>query len=562
MHFLKIVRSIVNNSPFLSKIRNELLILINSREISYTLGFVKLISPNWNYVINFFSNNFFLFISRRNSILSYELLRIAILLRRFNEAAIFYRNLKNSVKLLADDLKIKFEITEFIIFEMEGISDLDIRFSNIKNLNFDIENIESLYSDNSKAIKLINEYFQLDFIFTNNFYKICKKIQNNEFSKISNSHESFKVVKLDKTWFDSVGHFYYLDSLLKGIILGLIPIRKLGFDQNLNKNFKISNISLYESYMEICKKHGIFYEINNEKELPILFLMFWPDLNGNLVNAIEFSISIQLKYILDGRKCFKFDIKLNKQKNPSFQDDFINLLSNKKIISFHIRQPSFKNEDRFVTRNSRNSNPEIVMQILHELASFQFSNKSIIFVMLGDDKMQKVPRKYQKFIFDYAHSSFKSPDFDAYLIQNTIAHLGTVSGISHLPCLFEKPTLCMNACPFLPAITTNTIFIPKLYKYKDKLLTFREFYNIKPFVYDSGNDTLNNMSLSIIDNSYEDLKTSITNFLDNVLKNDNENWFDETSVSLNFTFFPSKMYNSQKVNIERTFYEKYQYLFQ
>ena len=78
-------------------------------------------------------------------------------------------------------------------------------------------------------------------------------------------------------------------------------------------------------------------------------------------------------------------------------------------------------------------------------------------------------------IFDYANSKFKSSKNDILLINNSDAHIGTTSGITHLMLARDKPSLLINWSPFEYILKNDlSIILPKILKQKGKIFSINE----------------------------------------------------------------------------------------
>jgi putative glycosyltransferase (TIGR04372 family) len=518
--------------------------------------FLTIVSSDWNGIIDFSSYDCIAYLFKSNSKICHDLLQNSIVLRRYKDASRFYSFLSDIEAKPSVKVSPSFALTKLVISEIEELSQEKIATSHKYEMRASsLQDDFSSYGSSQDLLKLILEHNRLDCMWTERYTSTVCALQAAEFLTPALADGKYNVVLLDASWFSSVGHFYYLDSLIKGMILDLIPIKFLSFD--VDDIVSISNSFLYFKYIAIAKKYGLLWDSQRKFDIPRLYMWVWPDNFGNLVDNTTFANKLQEAWFVSGRSEFEL---LSDAEFSECESRLLKYIGNKrkKIFTFHVRQPFFKGENKFTIANARNSDPRPILGILSELAS-----DSLHFVMLGDKSMAVVPRRYRGSIFDYPHSPLKSEKFDAFLVQYTKAHIGTLSGISHLPCVFGKPTLITNACPLFSAITTNTVYLPKLYRNSNRYLHFQEFYrDIKPMVYWGGTSALKNISVTLCDNTHEDLRVSIFSFVDAALRESFLVHPNKCSVQVDLasSFEIAKGYNSV-VPIEKNFHRKYSHLF-
>ena len=177
--------------------------------------------------------------------------------------------------------------------------------------------IEFIYCDS--IFPIIKKYYKADLILNGINYK--KKIN---------------LVSLDEWWFRSIGHMFLLDSLIKGILMNIINIKKITFNI---KNNNIANKYIYNRYIKILKKNNLYLTNHKKKEKLNLNLRFWHihkfKQSMESENIHEY---IQKKWRISKKdKLFYF--------NAKEQNDYNNLVKkigiSKKIITIHIRQDDF-----------------------------------------------------------------------------------------------------------------------------------------------------------------------------------------------------------------------------
>lgn len=550
-------KSSLNSLPFgLGKwLLSQLSIFKQGLKVSPFLAISQPLLNDWNDVVDFFSRDYITSVLKRDMPLCLYLLQHSVLLRRYEDASRFYEILSSSESIHTAIISRYFSLSKLVISEIEELTEKN--FSGLNNRDLKASKAGATLGSQhfeQYLLELIHEHERLDCVWTNQYNTAVQRLQEIQFSRSSLIDGKYHVVYLDSSWFDSVGHFYYLDSLIKGVVLGLIPIKFIFF--GIDTDIRVSNQYLYSKYLSIAKEYGILWSGGKVDRPPVLYMWAWPDNQGNLVDNTLFAGEIQDTWLESGLNYFELLPPSEIIEYESILFDCIKI-HKKEIVTFHVRQPSFKSENRY-TNNVRNSDPKPIFDILSGL-----TNSSLHFVMLGDEGMSTVPEKYRENIFDYPHSKLKSEKFDAFLIQYSKAHIGTLSGISHLPCVFGRPTLIVNTYTIFSAISTNTTYVPKLYRSSDgNFLGFRDFYNqFKPIVHYGGSSALKNISISMHDNTYEDLRNSIISFLESVFRVSPLQVIPQCSAKASIVeSSDSARYNSS-IFIEKSFYEKYSDLF-
>lgn len=477
----------------------------------------------WNELLNYsIKHSKIIFFFNINS-LNIKLLRLAILLRRYDAISLFSKkiisNKENETILIALSViltslkknydnyinreRLLVEKNELLDLLNSYISDKDseliliqylIAFSKIKNHKDIFERIIKEFrfldccNSDFKKIEILFQYMH--------FYKNEKKIIND------------KVILNVDPWISSFGHFYFLDSFIKGILLDIIPISKVYF----NENGKVSNTHLYNEYKNILLDHKILEEDHPDyiiEKYSVLNLSYWPDKQGNLIHSYELSDKIQKKWIKDNNNSLLSSIMNNNYNLMTKINPF-----NKEIISIHVREAGYRS-DYNSHENLRNADPLVLFNLLEK-----FKNE-YLFIRHGDKSMTPVPKIYSEFIFDYAHSAYKSEDNDLFFLKNSKAFIGCCSGISMLPITLNIPTLYINWFPLTTTINwPSSMMLVKLpYDKYDNPLKIKDMLKVLPTFHYSGSDTLQNLGIYIKDNKSEDVLYSLIDFLNYVQSN-------------------------------------------
>jgi len=432
-------------------------------------------------------------ISKRsiNNRLSIRLFYVEIL---FYELCLFFEKKKIFFKIRSDQLFSKEknkEILDFIgninnKYYLNQLNNLQLM-----NLRYDIENI---------LIEFVSsDYFSLDI---NKYYEARENIS----SIISGSKKENFV--LDKLWVQSIGHFVFLDAFIKAVLLGLVKVKTVSF------NFKkkdVANIYLFNKYKEILKKNKL-YRNNSNKKLFKNHMRYWfLDSKNNFYNS-HFLLRYIWKRFRQKEKylCKKF---INNSDDLELFDNLKKIIginkSYQKIITVHIRQKGFyKNE--FDLDNIRNFD---VLTVLQSINSY---NKDFFYILLGDTHMKKIGNRFDN-IFDYPHSALKNDRNDIILMNNSDAHIGTNSGITHLMLPNDIPTLAINWLPFnYHYVNESTVVLPQKVIMNNKIIKFDDYYKIQPAILNSGYERYNNLNLTCHKNSELEVSLAIKDFLNSL----------------------------------------------
>ncbi len=491
--------------------------------------FLKLI-PVFNYYYNGKWNKLLTYSIKYSKIILFfninsliiKLLRLTILLRRYDAINLFSKkiisNKENEYILIAlsvilSSLKKNYNVNiyrEQLLKEKNEL--LDLLNAYISDKDSELTLIQYLIAfDKIKDHKDVIERIIKEFRFLDCCNYDLKKIeilfQYMHFFQNQRNIINDKVILCVDPWISSFGHFYFLDSFIKGIILDLIPISKVYF----NENSKVSNNHLYNEYKNILLNHKILEEGHPEyifENFSVLNLSYWPDKQGNLIHSYEFSDKIQKKWIKENNNSLLNSIMNN--------NNFMTKINpfNKEIISIHVREAGYRS-DFNSHENLRNADPFVLFNSLEK-----FKNE-YLFIRHGDKSMTPVPKIYSDFIFDYAHSTYKSEENDLFFLKNSKAFIGCCSGISMLPITLNIPTLYINWFPLTTTINwpLSMILVKLPYDKYDNPLKMKDMLKVLPTFHYSGSDTLQNLGIYFKDNKSEDILYSLTDFLNYVQSN-------------------------------------------
>ena len=500
----------VNAYNFLFKLINKLKFFI---DFNILLKFIYLLS-----YFNLVSNP-----------VNLKFLRLAILLKEHKYIIFFHFKLSKK----NDNFTIKKLIfSEIIIYSLNNISkkeifnknkfkEYSVKIINLlellkkNNLNvnkiYDLATDQFILSENFKIFinELIHNYIGLN-CFCEDLYNLIKFQQAIEFKKQINKNSKKKIsVILDDWWFLGFGHYFYLDTLIKGILLKKIPIKNIYIDVKNKK--KIQNIYLFEKYQKILSEFGILLK-KKDKESIYLRGFCWFDNSFNLISSDFFVYYINKIW---NKKKNKQLINVNKQEKFLFLKlcKNLNIRDSNKVITIHLRQNNKYNFSIISDlRNYNISNLNILFKVLEE-------NKKYTFVILGNKHMNKNNINSSN-IINYSHSKYKSDINDILLILNSYSHIGNFSGPSHLASLYGIKTLFIDCKQFWNfPVFPNAIFIPALFKKGGKYFPLKKFLKINPPLIWSSEEILRYYGYSIEKYSIDSLSSILREFFIYIKKN-------------------------------------------
>ena len=480
-------------------------------------------------LITLFKERFFLrLIYRASRILPsfivYQIFKNLIRVGLYNASYKTYLILNS--RSLPKKLKEKFFISKVVFLETQ----LFLK-KKIPNLKKEIEflNFKKILNKKIKIslcekerVKKITDSIITEFIFVDTMIPSINKFYELQFYLNFDNKET-KIVSLDRWWFQAIGHFIYLDTFIKAVLLGIINVKKIYFDVTKKD---ISNLYLYKKYKKILIKNNLYQEkkIDGHK----LNMRYWPIHKFNK-NLSAYNV---LEYI---QKKLRFNDKINKKFYYDYEEkEFLKLKNKigtkKKIITIHIRQPGFNPED--ANGKIRNSN------LLDTLESINEANDgSFYFILMGGDNMKKIGKKFPD-IFDYSKSRLKSGKNDVLLMNNCDGHIGTTSGLTHLMLGTSIPALFINWCPFEYVLKNDlSIIVPKILKQKENIFSINDYHKFGARIFYNGIDRIKNLNVNYEDNSQDDIYHATKQFLRSLKTSRWKNYGIEYQIKpKNYTF--------------------------
>ena len=455
---------------------------------------------------NLFSNNFFLkIISNIRFILPSNILCFAF------KHSLKVNNFKIAKKLHSilinrnnnQSLCLKIIVLELVATDFQKLLKINILNKNslIKKIKFKKKLL--LTKNQNKKFLGMEIIYILNYIIDTFHFCDCRSNGFYEFLKFKYKILNQKNIKknyfLDGSFIKAIGHYYLLDTFIKGIILKILPIRKFNF----LPNSKVANFFLFKKYLSFAKKKNLLLNYRNIDKNHLIDFRLWP-LKKGFADAFQLGEKIQDLWI---KKYGTNSYLLSKKDKLNFENLKKKLkFKNKTIVTVHIRESGFNPDDNI--NKFRDSNAKLIYEVLSK------QSKNFQFIIFGDKHSSKVDQKYYN-IFDYANSEIKNAKNDILFTNYSDAHIGTTSGITHQYLCTNKPTLLVNWHPLTYKLKNKySILVPKILKKNNgKIFSFNDLHKIKPSFDYSGTSRLENLNLKCEDLSYEDLFNSISLFL-------------------------------------------------
>ena len=416
----------------------------------------------------------------------------------------------------------------------------------IKKLNK--ENLLEINLLKKNIKKIIQEFFFNDMQTNHLFYfSILESIISDHLGSKQKKISHLKkcaVINLDP-WTQSYAHFYYLDSFIKGVLLGELDYDFVIFSKEPKSI--VSNKYLFSLYQK---------SLNNIFKLPKVdkIVYLHPNLNAWRKKNKDFGLAHNLSFFIQAKwnkKNKKPIIQISNEEIKKADLLMSNLIpKNHWLVTLHVREAGYRFNDHLWLDTGRNSNISTYLKTINYL-----STKNGFVVRLGERKKNKI--NFSNF-FDYGSSKYKSDFFDIYFIYKSKFNIGTCSGPSYLPMIFgkDKNILTNINIPFF-IYSHGCIGVPKIFKLikNNKFIKYPDFEKINPPLLFSGNNNLNNLGLRLIDNNENDILEATKELVENF---DNKKWFTKLKKRATFVTSSSKnIFCQNKIPLSRAFISKY-----
>lgn len=357
--------------------------------------------------------------------------------------------------------------------------------------------------------EIISQMYFNDMQFNKLYYlrALDSIISDHLLNKNSKKKKRLAVINLDP-WTQSIGHFFFIDSFIKGVLLGILDYDYVIFSKKPTS--VISNNYLYKLYENFVEKN-FFPPKNLNYLISEPNMDAWRHKNKKFVMSHNISEKIQ-------------NIWYKKNKEPVVKIPDKDLLRGDKLVknilgkrkwfcTLHVREPGFRLNDHLWLDAGRNADLKNYFKAIRYI-----HNEGGYTIRLGQKKIKSL--KVSGF-FDYGSSSLKSDFLDIFLIYRGKFNIGTSSGLSFLPIILGKyQNIFTNLSILLYHAIPGSIGIPKLFysirkKKLEKMKVFEKFD--PPFLF-YGNESFKNVGLKLIENNSEDIFLLVKEFLDNFKK--------------------------------------------
>jgi putative glycosyltransferase (TIGR04372 family) len=180
-------------------------------------------------------------------------------------------------------------------------------------------------------------------------------------------------------------------------------------------------------------------------------------------------------------------------------------------------------------------------------------------IRMGDPSMPKLPARNG--VVDYAHSPQKTERTDIFLCATCRFYIGTSSGLAYVPNLFGVPCVFTNWFPTATRpLNSSDLFIPKLH-WHDSENDFVPFADslAPPLGHIHAKSTLRTLSISLKDNTAEDVRDVVIEMLDR-LESSATNTAEDENLRVRFDAVATNSRSFGNASIGRDFLRKYRRL--
>lgn len=302
-------------------------------------------------------------------------------------------------------------------------------------------------------------------------------------------------------WGGSIGHMALLGSIIKLQRLGLlgVDVEYVNNEKYLANDYLLSKISEEMSIAQSGNFADVDYEIFEQK------------FNFFATNAGDFFLYhacalAEKRWRSEERRSL---LRISDDERAYFHQKLsgIGLADNKWIVTLHVRGNNFRRDDPGVTRNATLDN--------YIAAVDEIIGRGGQVVLLGEPGI-RVPDELAGKVINYANSTVRSRKLDVLACAIARFFIGTSSGISHVPGLFDVPVLYVNLSPvFSRPWRAGDLWIPKLMfkKKTGRLLDIREMMEFPTALLDT-KSSLDAHGLWVKDNSPEEILAAVQDMFD------------------------------------------------
>ena len=423
--------------------------------------------------------------------------------------------------------------------------------------------------DDNKRSALLSQYLRERYFANSNVVSICHFLGVNGYLKENVEYYS-KLIHRKKVrtlgmpalpfrvlpfyWVERIGHFAFLDSLLKMRELGWIKKDKLVL---LAPEERISNftlLNLYKKYFNVVaqsQEEIKYYSAFSRVPEDVFFGPF--EKKPNVYSWwISEGMNVQQEWIKMGKKPL---IMLNSSQIERGKRELLKMGISKNdwFVCIHARSSVFHADKYDPNQTWRDS----------DISSFNKGIKDVVekggyIVRLGDNQQKPLKTRHRR-VIDYALSKYRSDFMDIFLISACKFVISGNSGIGTVKMLFGGASAAVNYIPLGNELFINDgSFLPKLIwcKNKRRYLSFSEMMvpplgtTHSPFAFDGKR---------IRDNSQDEIKELILEMFE---RSNNAFQYSDYEKKLQDTFQNIRKDNNVACNapMGRSFLKKYKSL--
>jgi len=311
-------------------------------------------------------------------------------------------------------------------------------FSKVSNLLFSMDS-NSIYKWRLDAINAC--FLTADISGLEKICELYELIKNRNLQNDGIKQEN--IIIANNIFFANPSTQTYLDTHIKSMLLGLTPKKDIILLLPENDYEKVSNKALFEYWKQYIKVISDLSEIQSYESKKRYYLsdLTWSISVNNKTKFIE-----QVRCVVQKKWEMKGLAPLFKINDSDYQFGVDRLLklgipAGAWFVSIHVREAGYKGDKKDSLDNYRNA----------DINSYEKAIKYIIekggyVIRVGDPKMLPLRINDPKLI-DYARSDVRSSRMDLFLFTQCKFFIGTASGPTATPLMFDIPTVGTNYAP-------------------------------------------------------------------------------------------------------------------
>lgn len=334
---------------------------------------------------------------------------------------------------------------------------------------------------------ILGEYKSAKFI-----WHIVEKYRLNELRK-KNLH-NIEIFNLH--WVIAIGHIAHISIHIKN---NLLNNKKVKYFFSFPENYKISNnyfFNLFRKQFNIKKISKLSDEIINL--CTVDFYSHYDEERQKIMMFDEYGSYVNEMWLKQNKSTPFLKIPKNDINKANNLLKIINNESKLGFVCIHVREEGFHQKWHNKNPGTRNADITSYTKAIDFLIKKGFS-----VVRMGDISMKKLNNK--KCFFDYAHSEYKSEIMDIILLAKCNFYIGTNSGISLIPNIFNKRSFLTNWSPILiPQWFSSDVFIPKKMVKNNKTLSLQKMIKDRSGSYQFISN-LEKHKIKVLDNNEDEI---------------------------------------------------------